>query len=345
MQKPQAGLAAVPPPPNVRTMTRPSEDDLIARFFAPLAGQGGLGLKDDAACVTPAPGQDLVLTVDAIVAGVHFFPTDPPESIARKALGVNLSDLAAKGADPLGFLLTLALPQDWTAPWLEAFAGALGEAAQASGCALLGGDTTRSNGPLWLSITAFGEVPTGRMVPRTGALPGDLICVTGSIGDAALGLLLCEANPPAWALDRSQQDELVDRYRNPRPRNALARAVRDHARAGMDVSDGLIGDLAKMMRASGVSAVVDLDRVPLSGAAAAAVSAQPALLEVALTGGDDYEILCTVPEERVGAFLEHCRAAGTPATPIGSVVSGNAPPEFRHRGEAWHVRRPSFSHF
>ncbi len=152
---------------------RPSEDDLIARYFAPIAGSAGLALKDDAACLTPPPGADLVLTVDGLVAGVHFFPNDPPDHIARKALRVNLSDLAAKGAAPLGFLLTLALPADWTATWLEGFALGLGDDAARYNCPLLGGDTVKTPGPLTLSITAFGAVPTGRMVRRTGVRAGD----------------------------------------------------------------------------------------------------------------------------------------------------------------------------
>jgi thiamine-monophosphate kinase len=171
-------------------MTRPGEDELIARYFGPLAGPGALELKDDTALITPVPGHDLVLTADAIVAGVHFLPDDPPDSIGRKALGVNLSDLAAKGADPLGFVLTLALPPDWTETWVAGFAAGLGGMARELGCPLLGGDTVRTPGPLSISVTAFGTVPEGRMVRRTTARPGDAICVTGTIGDAALGLAL-----------------------------------------------------------------------------------------------------------------------------------------------------------
>ena len=236
-----------------RLSSHPSEDELIALFFAPLAGEGGLGLKDDAALLRPAPGHDLVLTVDGIAAGVHFLPGDPPASLARKALGVNLSDLAAKGAEPAGFLLTLALPDDWTEAWLADFSHGLGQAAAASRCPLLGGDTVRANGPLWISVTALGQVAAGRMVPRGGARPGDRLCVTGTIGDAALGLALRAADPPAWAarLSREERDHLADRYLHPRPRLAVAAALRAHASAAMDVSDGLAGDLAKMMRAGG----------------------------------------------------------------------------------------------
>jgi thiamine-monophosphate kinase len=209
---------------------RLSEDELIARFFAPLAGEGGLGLKDDAALLPPAPDHDLVLTVDGIAAGVHFLPDDPPSAIARKALGVNLSDLAAKGAEPAGFLLTLALPDDWTEGWLTEFSEGLRETAEAFRCPLLGGDTVRANGPLWISITALGQVPAGRMVRRGAARPGNRLCVTGTIGDAALGLALHRGDRPDWAerLSSEAQDYLVDRYLHPQPRLAVAKALRDH---------------------------------------------------------------------------------------------------------------------
>ena len=209
-------------------MARPGEDELIARYFGPIAGPGALDLQDDTALVAPPPGCELVLTADAVVAGVHFLPGDPPDSIGRKALGVNLSDLAAKGADPLGFLLTLALPADWTEAWLARFCAGLGGMAGELGCPLLGGDTVRTPGPLSISVTALGSVPAGAMVRRTNARPGQAICVTGTIGDAALGLALSRPEEPAWAgaLSGAERDVLVDRYRNPRPRTLFARALR-----------------------------------------------------------------------------------------------------------------------
>ena len=304
-------------------MTAPlSEDDLIARFFAPIAGEGAFALKDDAASLAPPPGHDLVLTKDALVAGVHFFADDPPHAIARKALRVNLSDLAAKGADPAGFLLALALPEGWRADWLEDFARGLGEDAANYGCPLLGGDTVKTPGPLTLSITALGTVPAGAMVKRFAARPGDAIYVTGTIGDAALGLALRRDPPFAARLANVERAHLVDRYLLPRPRLVAAAAMRDHARAGMDVSDGLVGDLEKMMRASGVGARVDLARIPLSDAARAAIGGDATLFETALTGGDDYELLACLPPERAGAFEAALRAAGVAATRIGEVVAG-----------------------
>ena len=326
-------------------MTLPTldEDGLIARFFAPIAGPGGLGLRDDAALIVPPPGHDLVVTVDGLVAGGHFFPEDPPAAIARKALRVNLSDLAAKGAAPLGFTLTLALPREWTSDWLADFAQGLGEDADAYGCPLLGGDTVRASGALTLSITAFGAVPHGRMIPRTGARPGDRLYVSGTIGDAALGLQLRLAGvqPPA-----SHHAHLLDRYLYPRPRLVLREALLGFASGAMDVSDGLVGDLSKMMRASGVSAEVDLAAVPLSPAARQAVAQETAGFDTAVTGGDDYEILASVPLDVCAAYEAAAAEAGIAVTAIGRVVAGDASPLFRDRGgQARSFARGSYSHF
>jgi thiamine-monophosphate kinase len=326
-------------------MPRPSEDDLIARYFAPLAGEGALGLRDDAACLSPRPRYDLVLTTDALVESVHFFPEDAAGSIARKALGVNVSDLAAKGAEPRGFLLNLMLPESWTDEWLSAFAAGLGVAAADFSCSLLGGDTVKTRGPLTLAVTAIGEVPAGRMVRRTTAQVGDVICVTGTIGDAALGLDL--RRDPAWT-ESLQPDErrfLADRYLHPQPRHRLASILRDHASAAMDVSDGLAGDLAKMMRASGASATVDLAQIPLSPAAQKLVQADPSLLDRLVTGGDDYEILCTVPPAALDSLRKEADRVGIPLAAIGQVVPGEALPTFRlgRTGKRYDVG--SYAHF
>jgi thiamine-monophosphate kinase len=324
---------------------RPNEDGLIARFFAPLAGEGALGLKDDAACLTPRAGHDLVLTTDALVESVHFLPEDAPASIARKALGVNVSDLAAKGADPAGFLLSLALPGTWTKEWLAEFAAGLAEAARDFGCPLLGGDTVKASGALTLSVTAVGEVPAGRMVRRTNAQVGDVICVTGTIGDAALGLRLRRA--PAWAQSLSPEEKahLADRYLHPQPRHRLAEAVRTHAHAAMDVSDGLAGDLAKMMRVSGVSAVIEAREIPLSSAVRRAVTVDPQLFDLAVTGGDDYEILCTVPEKKLDSFVKAADSVGVMLSAIGRVVAGHETPVFRMQGSERRYDAGSYSHF
>ncbi len=323
---------------------RLSEDELIARFFAPAAGPAALGLKDDAACLTPPAGCDLVLTCDALVAGVHFFADDPPASIARKALRVNLSDLAAKGARPLGFLLSLALASDWTEAWLAAFAAALGDDGAAYGCPLAGGDTVRTPGPLTLSIAAFGAVPSGRMAARTGVRPGDRLYVTGTIGDAAIGLRLRQGRGPD--LPPTEREFLVDRYLEPQPRVALAPAMAAYANGGMDVSDGLVGDLTKMLRVSGASARVEVDHLPLSRAAEAAIAADPDLMAVALTGGDDYEVIASVPPENTAAFEAAAAAAGVPVAGLGEALEGNDPPRFVARdGQTLTFAHGSYSHF
>ncbi|MCW2284885.1 thiamine-monophosphate kinase [Rhodoblastus acidophilus] len=296
-----------------------NESDLIARYFASLAGPAGLGLTDDAACLTPPPGCDLVLTADALVADTHFFADDPPDAIAAKALGVNLSDLAAKGADPLGYLLSLALPPGWTESFLDEFSRGLSESAKAAGIALLGGDTVKTSGPLTLSITALGAVPHGKMIRRSGAQKGDLLYVTGTIGDAALGLTLRRAERegaplPPWA------NALIDRYLRPRPRLALTPALRACASAAMDVSDGLIGDLRAMMRASGAAAQVDLAKIPLSASAQAARAADARVFDTILTGGDDYEILCSVPPGLAQKFESLAETAQLTVTSIGAVA-------------------------
>jgi thiamine-monophosphate kinase len=320
------------------------EDRLIMRLFAPLAAHvGALGLTDDAAHLSPPSGNDLVLTTDAIVSGVHFLADDPPQSVASKALRVNLSDLAAKGARPLGFLLTLALSPEIGEVWLDGFAAGLRADAALYGCPLLGGDTVRTPGPLTVSVTAVGTLPQGGMVRRAGAKPGDLVFVSGTIGDAALGLAVRKGS--AWPLDEAQREHLAARYRLPQPRTALAEAVRVHASAAMDVSDGLAGDLAKLCRVSGVAAAVEIARVPLSSAAKAVTDADPAAVETVLTGGDDYEIVCTVPANKADSFRAAARSAGVPATEIGTISVGEGACFLGADGAPFTFARASFSHF
>ena len=330
-------------------MTRLSEDDLIARYFAPLAlHPGAHGLKDDAAVLSPLPGESLVVTTDALVAGVHFLPDDEPGLIARKGLRVNLSDLAAKGAVPHGFLLSLALPEGWTQDWLAAFAAGLAADATDFAFPLVGGDTVRTPGPLMLSITAFGLV-SGTTVPRrTGAQPGQGLYVTGTIGDGALGLLAHTGRDEDFRsfLSLEQREALIGRYLLPQPRVALATAVKRHAAAAMDISDGFVGDLSKLLAASQVSAEVCLDAVPLSPAARAAVAASPQRLETALTGGDDYELLLAVAPEHEAAFENAAAEAGIAVARIGEVHGGAVPPRFLTSGGTERIfARGGFSHF
>lgn len=320
------------------------EDDLIARYFRPLATDpGAFGLIDDAALLNHT-SDDLVVTTDAIVEGVHFLPDDPADTIARKALRVNLSDLAAKGAVPAGFVLTLAL-REANEEWLAPFARALGEDATTFGCPVLGGDTVSTPGPLMISITAFGRVPPGRMVRRTGAKPGDRIAVTGTIGDAALGLRVLKGQA-GEVLDMPSREFLLQRYRVPQPRNALAVVIREHARAAMDVSDGLAGDLAKLCAASGISATINLADLPLSEQARVLVTKGSASIESIVSGGDDYEVVCTVPENRWDSFLVAARLANVQVTGIGRVEAGAAAPQFLDAaGKPVALKRLSYSHF
>jgi thiamine-monophosphate kinase len=327
--------------------TESAEERLIARYFRPLATHpGAFGLADDAAVVAPPPGCDLVLTTDGVIAGVHFFADDPPDAVGRKVLRMNLSDLAAKGATPLGFLMSIALPAGFDEGWIAAFALGLGEDAKSYGCPLLGGDTDHTPGPTSVSITAFGVVPQGKMVRRATARAGDSVVVTGTIGDAALGVLLRRGDSSAerWRLAETLSAHLKQRYLLPQPRNALAEAVLHHASAAMDVSDGLAGDLAKLCRASAVAAEIDVARVPLSDAARAVVAAEPALIETVLTGGDDYEILLTLAPEKLSAFRAAAQAAGVPVTEIGRITAGEGA-RFIRDGKTLSFARPSYSHF
>jgi thiamine-monophosphate kinase len=292
----------------------PAEFALIARHFRPLAGPGAFDLQDDAAVLAPPPGRDLVLTADAMVAGVHFLPGDPPDLVARKLLRVNLSDLAAKGATPLGYLMTVSTPQATPDAWFSGFATGLAQDQAAYGVTLLGGDTTSTSGPISLSLTIIGHVAAGQAVRRAGAKPGDGIWVTGTIGDGALGL--------AAARGKIQDPSgyLLSRYQLPRPRVGLA--IGGIASAGMDVSDGLVQDLGHLCRAGGLTAEIDARLVPLSEPAR---QAGPQWLAACLTGGDDYELLLAIPPAREAALQEAARAAGLAVTRIGG---------FFHSGQA-----------
>jgi thiamine-monophosphate kinase len=320
------------------------EDQLISRHFKPLATDpGALGLSDDAAFIAPPPGCDLVLKTDAIVGNVHFFPDDPPGQLARKALRVNLSDLAAKGARPLGYLLSLILPGEVSESWLASFTAGLQADAETYGCPLFGGDTDRTPGPLTISIAMFGAVPTGTMVRRAGAKPGDRVMVTGTIGDAALGLQLRRG--AAWKVALDAREYLLSRYLLPQPRNALAEALRTHASAAMDISDGLAGDLTKLCGVSGVAATIQIAKVPLSDAARGALSAAPSLIETILAGGDDYEILCTVAPDRVENFRAAAAAANVSLTEIGTISGGEGARFLDADNKPLTLSRLSYSHF
>ena len=316
-------------------MIVPAEFSLIARHFRPLAGPGALELRDDAALLTPPHGRQLVLTADAMVAGVHFLPDDPPDLVGRKLLRVNLSDLAAKGAIPLSYLMTVSTPRDTPDSWFAGFAAGLAQDQATYGVTLLGGDTTSTPGPISLSLTIIGHVAPGTAVHRFGAHAGDAIWVTGTIGDGALGLAAAQGRLS------DPTGHLLDRYRLPQPRIGLALA--GIASAAMDISDGLVQDLGHICSASGLAADIRLDVIPLSGPARAA---GPAWLETCLTGGDDYEILMTVPPSRQEALRVAAAAARIPVTEIGTMRAGAPEVSVKQAdGSNLSLNRLGWSHF
>jgi thiamine-monophosphate kinase len=299
----------------------PSEFELIARYFAPLARgfPGAYGLLDDAAVITPGPGSELVVKTDAIVAGVDFSPTARAELVARKALRVNLSDLAAKGARPRAYLLDLVLPERIDEAWIADFAAGLARDQGAYGVHLIGGDMSSTSGPITVAVTALGEVPAGRIIRRGGAQPQDMIFVTGTIGDAALGLSAVRGALPA--LDAESAAFLKDRYELPQPRVDLGPKLLDLATAAIDVSDGLIADLGHVCAVSRLSARLRASAVPLSTAARNAAAGDPRRLAAALTGGDDYEILFTAPSGAADQVSRLSEACGVPITAIGCMAA------------------------
>jgi thiamine-monophosphate kinase len=323
---------------------RPGEFALIAELFAPLArnAPGAFGLTDDAAVFTPPAGQDLVVTTDAVVESVHFLKDDPPATIAQKALRVNLSDLAAKGAVPAGYFLDLVLPAWPDRSWLESFAAGLAADQASFGLALMGGDTTSTPGPLTLAITAFGLVPGGAMIRRAGARPGDLAFVSGTIGDAGGGLSLLLAGA-----DRAgaSSGPLVERYRRPLPRLALGQALRGQASAALDVSDGLVGDFGHLAAASGVRVEIDSGRIPLSAPLQALWGSDLAARMRAATAGDDYELAFTAPPERRGRLVLLAAETGVPITAIGRVVAGEGVAFLDAEGRDIALPHKGFAHF
>jgi thiamine-monophosphate kinase len=295
----------------------PGEFALIDRYFAPLSigFPGAYGLLDDVAVINPSPGFELVLKTDAIVAGIDFPAGTAADLIARKALRVNLSDLAGKGAIPRAYMLNLMLPDSIDESWIAAFTAGLAQDQAEYGLHLIGGNMSATPRPVTIAVTAIGETPTGRTVRRGSARAGDLIFVTGTIGDAALGLAALTS--ALGGIKREQADFLVDRYTLPRPRVALGPKLIGIATASIDISDGLVADLRHVCEASKLNAVVEAPLVPLSEAAATALKADPEVFNAALTGGDDYEVLFTAPAKDIDAIAELSRSTAVPITRIG----------------------------
>ena len=321
------------------------EFELIARHFKRPVRRAALGVGDDCALLSPRPGMQLAVSSDMLVEGRHFFPDVDPEALGHKALAVNLSDLAACGAEPLAFTLALALPHADDA-WLAAFAKGLFALSDAHGCELVGGDTTR--GPLNICITVFGEVPTGQALLRSGAKVGDDIYVSGHLGDARLALEALQGHialpPEALAAARLRLEQ-------PTPRVALGQALRGVASSALDVSDGLLGDLGHILRASGTGACIDTSiTMNLIAVSAYSISARgqidtELLHQCTLAGGDDYELAFTAPVARRAAVAAAAQASGTPVTRIGRI---EAEPGLRlvdALGQPVARRYASFDHF
>ena len=312
-----------------------SEFDLIAEIFAPLAGsKGALGLSDDVALLSPRAGREIVLTTDAIIEGVDFFPNAAPADVARKALRVNLSDLAAKGARPEAYLLTLALPKRITTAWLRAFARGLAADQKAYGIALLGGDMSSTPGPLMISVTVLGSVPKGKAILRRGAKEGDLVFVSGTIGDSGGGLAALKA--------RKRAPFLIRRYHLPEPRVALGQKLRGLASAALDVSDGLLADLGHIAEISKVHIAVDAARVPLSPALRKFWQGDAAR---AATAGDDYEIAFTAPRTKRARVFAAARTTGTAVTEIGWVMKGRGVALLGPDGKPMKLGKTGWTHF
>jgi len=319
------------------------EFERIRRFFAPLAGPGGLDLLDDAGLVDCHAGRRLVVTADAIVAGVHFLPNDPPELVAKKLLRVNLSDLAAMGARPLHYLLTTALPAEFGPRWVAAFAKGLEEDQSRFGIDLLGGDSVSTAGPAVLSLTAIGEVAEGSEIRRSGARSGDLVWVSGTIGDAFLGLGLLRGAYPE--LQPAHRTFLIDRFRVPDPRTGLGPLLSGIAHAMIDVSDGLLADLGHICETSHVAAVVRLESLPLSPAAQAIVDSEPGIRPRLAVGGDDYELLFTAPPEAAKAIASLSSRLGLPIATIGRIEPGEGVLLVDALGQAIPVDSTGYRHF
>ncbi len=320
------------------------EFERIATFFAPLTENmpGALGLRDDAAVLEPSAGCDLVVTTDTIVETVHFVGDEPACLVARKLLRVNLSDLASMGARPCAYTLNVAFPDKVDDTWLADFVAGLAADQEEFGIALAGGDSVSTVGPITLTITAFGEVASGAALRRTTARSGDLVYVTGTIGDGALGLRVLRGQ--VSGLTPAQEEVLATRYQLPQPRLGVGQAVCGIASAATDVSDGLVADLGHIADGSGLAAVIDAEKVPLSDEARAVLAGDPACLETILTGGDDYELVLAASPNEKDRLDAIALASEVMLTPIGVFEPGTGVRVRGRDGADLKLQRTGYSH-
>jgi thiamine-monophosphate kinase len=320
-----------------------NEFDRIDRFFRPLAThEAALGLRDDVALLSPKAGMQIILTTDAISQGIHFIGDEPPSEIARKLMRVNLSDIAAKGGVPIGYLLDIILPRDLTDEWFENFASGLARDQNEFGLSLLGGDTISTSGTPSFSMTMIGEVPNGKALLRGGAKVGDAIVVSGNLGEGAAGLLA--SRKKLSAISDIDAAYLISRYRLPQPRLAAGQAIQNIAHASMDISDGLMQDLGHMCKASGVGATVHLEAIPITASIRKLWLAGDMTTEDIVAGGDDYELLFAVPKDQFGVLADIARETKTPLTLIGEFTQ-NTNVELSRYGKQVVLSKLGYSHF
>ena len=322
------------------------EFERIKAYFAPLTGGkdkaafgNALDLLDDAALLAPPADEEIVITKDMVVEGVHFLPKTPPDLVARKALRMNLSDLAAKGAVPAGYLLACAWPKSWTDAHIKLFADGLKKDQEEFNVTLLGGDTVSIDGPMVCSITCLGTVHHGGMIKRASAHPGDDVYVTGTIGDAYLGLKLLKQNKPMQDRDANEK-YLIGRYLLPKPRTALNPSLRKRASAAIDISDGLIADAGHIATASRQGITIEASKIPISKQAAAHARNKLSLF----TGGDDYELLFAAPKLSADALTELAERHRIRLTRIGTVTDGTGVTLLDNHGDPIEVKKSGYKH-
>lgn len=319
-----------------------NEFGIIKKYFLPLT-QGrreALGLKDDAAVFSIPKKHEVVVTSDISNAGIHFLENEKPENIAHKCLRVNLSDLAAMGADPYAYQLSIAFPGKPSETWLRAFTGAMLKDQKKFGIFCSGGDTTRTNGPLSIAITAFGTVPKGKAVKRRGARPADALVITGPVGDAFVGLKMLQNK-----IKNVKAESCVRAYRTPTPRNAIARLVRQHASAAIDISDGLIADAAHIANASDCALHIDLEKIEFSKVAGNLIKKGIVTKQQLLSGGDDYELALAIPQKSLSVFLKKLRTAGLKPQVIGVFQKGRPGVSIFEKHRKIHFGKSGWQHF